>query len=261
MGVNVKIKLLKKENLKNDIFKFTCFAPEIVRLAKPGQFIEIKVSKTYEPFLRRPISIYNLNKEEGILEFIFQTKGRGTNFLSETEEGEFLDVLGPLGNGTFDIKNCKNIAIIGGGIGTFPLYELAKENSKKVNINTYLGFRNKDYVVLEDEFKVQSNNLVITTDDGSYGKLGFAINYLKEDIEKLKIDGIFACGPLPMLRGVKELAESKNIYCQVSLEQRMACGIGACMGCSVKQNTTDDTISYYRVCKDGPVFDCTNVDF
>lgn len=260
MGVNINIKLLKKEKLKEDVFKFTCFAPEIVEKTLPGQFIELRVSKTFEPFLRRPISIYNLDKDNKTIEFIFAVKGRGTEFLSEVKEGEELDIVGPLGDGTFNIKECKNIAIIGGGIGIFPLYELAKESKSKANVNTYIGFRSENFVVLEDEFKNVSNNLVITTDDGSYGKSGYAIDYLKHDLEKLKIDGIFACGPLPMLQKVKELAESKNIYCQVSLEQRMACGIGACMGCSVKLNTGDDTVKYARVCKDGPVFEAKDVD-
>lgn len=260
MAINTKIKLLKKENLNKDILKFTCLVPEIIEKALPGQFVELRVSKTLEPFLRRPISIYNVDKLNNTIEFIFQIRGKGTQYLSEVEVGDMIDVVGPLGDGTFNIEDCKNIAIIGGGIGIFPLYELIKRSNSTVNTNVYLGFRNKDFVVLEDEFKNISTNLVIATDDGSYGKSGYAIQYLEEDVEKLNIDGIFACGPIPMLKKVKELAESRNIYCQISLEQRMACGIGACMGCSVKLNTKDDTVEYARVCKDGPVFESTKVD-
>lgn len=260
MGINTKIKILRKEKLKMDILKFTCLAPEIVNDVFPGKFIEIRVSKTFESFLRRPISIYNADKTNNTIEFIVQVKGRGTEFLSEIEEGEMLDVVGPLGNGIFDIKNCKNIAIIGGGIGIFPLYLLAKENIKQAEINTYLGFRNKELVMLEKEFKDVSKRLTITTDDGTYGQKGYAIDYLKADMDNLNIDAIFACGPLPMLQMVKELAESKNVYCQLSLEQRMACGIGACMGCSVKLNTIDGSVQYARVCKDGPVFESNKID-
>lgn len=259
MGVNVKIKLLKKENLKKDILKFTCYSPEIANNSFPGQFIEIRVSKTYEPFLRRPISLYNVSKENNTIEFIFQVKGRGTEFLSEFEEGELIDVVGPLGESVFDIKNCKNIAVIGGGIGIFPLYELAKRSIQQSNVNIYLGFRNKELVMLEDEFKKVSTKLTITTDDGTYGENGYAIDYLKSDFDNMNIDGIFACGPLPMLQRVKEFAESKNVYCQLSLEQRMACGIGACMGCSVQLNTGDDSIKYARVCKEGPVFESKKI--
>ncbi len=260
MAVNTQVKLLKKEKLKEDVMKFTCLTPEIASTAVPGQFIEIKVSKTFEPFLRRPISIFNIEKDKNLIEFIFQIKGRGTSFLSEVEEGEYIDVVGPLGDGVFNIKQCKNIAIIGGGIGIFPLYELAKENIDNISINTYLGFRSKQFVLLEEEFKKVSTKLIISTDDGTYGNNGYAIDYLKSDFDKLNFDGIFACGPLPMLQKVKEFADSKNIYCQLSLEQRMACGIGACMGCSVKLNTNNDTIQYARVCKNGPVFESNKID-
>lgn len=122
----------------------------------------------------------------------------------------------------------------------------------------YLGFRSKDFVVLEEEYKKVSDKFILTTDDGTYGEKGFAINYLKDDIEKEKIDSIYACGPLPMLKAVKKLAEDKNIFCQISLEQRMACAVGACMGCSVKLATKE--VHYARVCKDGPVFNCNAVE-
>lgn len=260
MAVKAKIKLLKKQKLKEGIFKFTCMTPEIVKNICPGQFIAIRVSKTLDPFLRRPISIYNVDEENNIIEFIFQVKGRGTEFLSEVEEGELLDVVGPLGDTGFDIMEYKNIAIIGGGIGSFPLYELAKRSIKQANVYVYLGFRNEEVVVLNEEFSKVSTKLIVTTNDGSYGHRGFAIDYLKADIEKLKIDSIFACGPLPMLKKVKEFAENKKIVCQLSLEQRMACSIGACMGCSVKLNTSGDSIQYARVCKDGPVFEANKID-
>jgi len=249
-------KLVNKEQLKPDIFKFSVEANSIAEEAKPGQFLEIRVSRGFEPFLRRPISIYNV--DGSIVEFIFQVKGNGTEILAKKEVGEYIDIIGPLGWGTFKYEGYKDISIIGGGIGTFPLHELAKNAKKNSNVNIYLGFRNKDLVVLEDEFKAVSNNLTITTDDGSYGKSGFAINYLKEDINNKKPELICACGPLPMLKGVKELAKEMNIPCQVSLEERMGCGLGACLGCAVKV-TDEDT--YKHVCKEGPVFLSTEVEF
>ena len=260
MPLNTKIKLLKKEKIKADVLKFTCEAEEIVKLALPGQFVDVKVSKSEEPFLRRPISIHNIDKENNTIEFIFQVRGRGTSFLSEIEEGELIDVVGPLGDSAFDIKEHKNVAIIGGGIGIFPLYELAKQSMKNANTYIYLGFRNSDFVILEEEFKKVSTNLTITTDDGTYGEKGYAIDFLESDIDTKNIDSIFACGPLPMLKRVKEIAEKKNIYCQISLEERMACAIGACMGCSVKLATADDSVQYARVCKDGPVFESNKVE-
>lgn len=188
----IKAKLIEKEYLKNDILRFKVEANKIVETAKPGNFIEIRVTDTTEPFLRRPISIYNLEKTEGTLEFIFQIKGEGTRLLSKKQEGDLIDIVGPLGMGTFKLNNYKNIAIIGGGIGVFPLYELSKEaNKENRNVNIYLGFRNKENVLLEGEFQNVSKKLVVTTDDGTYGIKGFAIEELKKDLSN--IDCIYAC--------------------------------------------------------------------
>ena len=262
MPVNIKAKLLEKEELKPGIFKFSVQADEIVNTAKPGNFIEIRVNDDIEPFLRRPISIHNMDREKGILEFIFQVKGKGTTILAKRNEGELIDIVGPLGFGAFKYSNFKNLAVIGGGIGVFPLYELAKSaKNENKNVNTYLGFRNKDLVVLENEFKQVSNQLTITTDDGSYAQKGFAIDFLKKDIEVGKIDSIYACGPLPMLRAVRELALEKNIPCQISLEERMACGLGVCLGCAVKTaKSPKDAPEYWHVCKAGPVFQAKDVE-
>lgn len=262
MQEQVFAKLVKKEELKPDIIKFSIEAPSIVEKSKPGNFIEIRVSQQTEPFLKRPISIYNLDKENGILEFIFQVKGNGTEILAKKEVGDEIDITGPAGYGTFKYGDYEKIAILGGGIGVFPLYELAK-CAKEANksVNTYLGFRSEKFVVLEEEFKKVSNELVVTTDDGSYAKKGFAINYLKEDIESGKIDAIYACGPLPMLKAVQELAIEKNIECQISLEERMACGLGVCLGCAVKTaKSSKESPSYVHVCKAGPVFNCRDVE-
>ena len=262
MPVKSFAKLIKKEQLKSDIFKYSVEAPDIVKDAKQGQFIEIRVSDNVEPFLRRPISIHNMDKENGILEFIFQVKGKGTKILSEKIEGDLIDIIGPLGHGTFEYNDFQNIAIIGGGIGVFPLYELAKnaKNDGK-NVNIYLGFRNKDFVVLEDEFKELANELILTTDDGSYSEKGFAIDFLKKDVEDGKIDCIFACGPLSMLKAVRNYAIEKNIPCQISLEEKMGCGLGVCLGCAVKTaESSSENPEYVHVCKVGPVFEAKDVE-
>lgn len=262
MPVNIKAKLIKKEQLKNDIYKFSLQAKEITDTAKPGNFVEIRVTDNVEPLLRRPISIYNMEKETGILEIIFQIKGKGTTILANRKEGEEIDIIGPLGFGTFNTKQTGEVAIIGGGIGIFPLYELAKQIKQQNNatVNTYLGFRNKEFVVLEQEFKQVSDKLVITTDDGSYAESGFAINKLKEDIEKNKPSMIYACGPLPMLKAIQALSIEQNIPCQISLEEKMGCGIGACLGCAVKTaKSLENAPEYWHVCKAGPVFNAYDV--
>lgn len=263
MPKKVLAKLIKKEETIKGVFKFSVEAKEIVNSSKPGNFIEIRVSNQTDPFLRRPISIYNLDKENGILEFIFQVKGSGTNILSEKEVGDKIDIIGPLGNGTFKIDRYNKIAIIGGGIGIFPLYELAKQAKKQGKIvDCYLGFRNKDFVMLENDFKGVTNNLTITTDDGSYQNKGFAIDYLKEKMEKEKYECIYACGPIPMLRVVQKYALENNINCQISLEEKMGCGLGVCLGCAVKTaKSPKEKPEYFHVCKGGPVFNAKDVEF
>lgn len=262
MSELVMAELVGKEQLKPDIFKFSVKAPSIVKNSKPGNFIEIRVTDQTEPFLRRPISIYNLDRENGILEFIFQVKGKGTEILARREVGAQIDIVGPIGYGTFQYEDYDNIAIIGGGIGVFPLYELAKcAKQENKNVTTYLGFRSKDFVVLEDEFKKVSNQLILTTDDGSYAEKGFAINFLEKDIEAGKVDSIYACGPLPMLKAVQKLAIEKDIPCQISLEEKMACGLGVCLGCAVKTaKSPKDAPEYWHVCKAGPVFNAKDVE-
>ena len=263
MPKQILAKLIKKEEIIKDVYKFSVQAGEIVKLSKPGNFIEIRVSNQTEPFLRRPISIYNLDKENGILEFIFQVKGNGTSLLAQKEVGDEIDIIGPLGFGTFKLQDYNKIAIIGGGIGIFPLYELAKqaeEQGKKVDC--YLGFRNKDFVMLENEFKNVTDNLIITTDDGTYAKKGFAIDYLKEDMKKEKYDCIYACGPIPMLRAVQQYANDNNINAQISLEEKMGCGLGVCLGCAVKTaKSSKEAPEYFHVCKGGPVFNARDVEF
>ena len=262
MPKQIHAKLIKKEEIIKDIYKFSVKAPEIVENSKPGNFIEIRITEGIDPFLRRPISIYNLDKENGILEFIFQVKGKGTEILAKREEGKDVDIIGPLGHGTFKFEKYKNIAVIGGGIGIFPLYELSKEAKQNdIKVNCYLGFRNKDFVMLEKEFEKVTDNLTITTDDGTYKEKGFAIDYLIKDIENEKYECIYACGPLPMLKAIQKYANENNIDCQISLEEKMACGLGVCLGCAVKTaKSPKDAPEYWHVCKGGPVFQAKDVD-
>ena len=257
MKYQEQCELLEKIQIKDDIYRFKVKTENIAKEAKPGQFLEIKVAKE-EPFLRRPISIFSIEGEN--IEFIFQVKGRGTEILSNREVGDKIDILGPLGNGTFEIKEYGTVALLGGGIGIFPLYETAKRLQGKAKINTYLGFRNKGLVTCEKEFEaIGLNKLVVTTDDGSYKEKGFAIDFMKQDIKEHMVDKIFACGPLPMLKAVREFANKENIPCQISLEENMGCGIGACLGCAVKVISGKEE-RYGHVCKEGPVFDSKNVE-
>lgn len=254
MSHNVyKCKVISKKEIAPNIIDVTVESDEIATGAKPGQFLHIKCGDDISMPLRRPISICDAEGDK--LRFIFEVKGRGTQNLATINDE--LDIMGPLGNPfTIDNETYKKPVVIGGGIGTYPLFKLTKALE---NATVYLGFRSKTQVTLEDEFKAVCSDVSVATDDGSYGYNGYAINLLKEKIKTDKVDIIYACGPKPMLKAVKELAEESGIRCQISLEERMGCGIGACLTCSCKTNL-EGTWKYKRVCKNGPVFWSTEVE-
>ncbi len=250
-----KCKITKIQKLNETVFDITVLTKNMAKNALPGQFVHIKCGE--ENFLRRPISI--CDTKDDFLRFVFEVKGKGTFYLSQCQTGDELDILGPLGNG-FDLSKSKNGAavFVGGGIGIFPL--LKCEKLMPENSVTILGFRNKDAVIMENEFKEFCKDFYITTDDGSYGKKGFVTDVLKEVIKKEKVGCIYACGPMAMLKNVAELARENKIKCEVSLEERMGCGIGSCLVCACRIKSGDGE-KYLHVCKDGPVFDGEKVIF
>lgn len=243
-------KIIKAKEIAEGIFDFDLFYPEFAWAAKPGQFAHI-----YLPgrTLRRPISICDIDKDRGTLRIVFQIRGAGTAELAEFQEGTFLNVLAPLGNGFALEDPSKKALFVGGGIGVPPLLAAAKHYGE--NATVAVGFRSKANVILEDDFKAAGCDLRIATDDGSYGYHGLVIDLIKDT----NPDVIYACGPTPMLKAVAAYAEEKGIPCQISLEERMACGIGACLGCAVKLRNDEGEEYMGHVCKDGPVFDYRKV--
>ncbi|MCH5354098.1 MAG: dihydroorotate dehydrogenase electron transfer subunit [Acutalibacter sp.] len=246
-------KLIRADKLTADIFDFTVECPELAEKAAPGQFAQI-----YLPghALRRPISICGIDREQGTLRFVFQIRGQGTAELAEFQVGQSIELLAPLGNG-FPIEKGKRTLLVGGGIGVPPLLGAAAELGE--NAIAVLGFRTKSAVILERDFEKTGAKTLIATDDGSYGFHGLVTELAKQE----DFEVIFACGPTPMLKAVKALAEEKEVPCYLSLEERMACGIGACLGCAVLltecKGHAPDQKYYGHVCKDGPVFDSRRV--
>ena len=239
-------RLIRKTEIADNIFDFVIASNDIARDAQCGQFLHINCGDS--TFLRRPISICDAGNGE--VRFIFEVKGKGTTELAKKEVGDYIDVMGPLGHG-FEIKDSvKHPVIIGGGIGVFPLYKLAKTIK---NADVFLGFRSKDRVVMEKEFEAVSNMVIVGTDDGSYGYDGYIAAAMEQYLNFHDCDMIYSCGPMPMLKAVKKIAEGKGIKCQISLEQRMGCGIGACLVCSCETNK-EGTDKYAKVCTNGPVF-------
>lgn len=259
MSGMLKEKILQVEKLAPAIYKMTVESEYIAGNALPGQFVNVKCSDGINALLRRPISICNVDRAGKTFDIIFQVRGTGTELLSRMQAGESIDLLGPLGN-SFDLDlKYSRIAVIGGGIGIFPLLFLLKE-SKAAMKSCYLGFRSKDFIVLEEEFKKASCITSISTDDGSAGYNGLVTDMLIKDLESNTLDMIYACGPTPMIKQVIMLAAQKGIQCQVSMEQRMGCGIGACLVCACKTKYGDEW-EYSHICKDGPVYKGSDVIF
>ena len=231
-------KIKSNEQIANLVYKMV-LEGDTSYIAKPGQFINIEIKEFY---LRRPISICDY--DENTITIIYKVVGQGTEKLSQMKEGEMLDILTGLGNG-FEAKNSKeNPLLIGGGVGTPPMYGLCKkliEEGKKPIV--VLGFNSKEDIFYEQEFKNLGAKVYISTVDGSYGTKGFVTDIIKT-LENY--DYYYACGPINMLKAVYEKIETKG---ELSLEERMGCGIGACMGCTINTKTGPK-----RVCYNGPVF-------
>ena len=227
--------------------------------AKPGQFVSV-YTKDPSKLLPRPISICEINKKHGTLRLVYRVTGEktGTKEFSELKAGDTVPVIGPLGNG-FPLEKAagKKAFLMGGGIGVPPILELAKQlKCEKKQI--VVGYRDQA-TFLREEFE-QNGELYISTEDGSVGTAGNVMNAIEENA--LDADIIYACGPTPMLRAIKAYAEENGIECYISLEERMACGIGACLACvcQSKEKDTHSNVHNKRICKDGPVFLSTEVE-
>lgn len=244
-----------REEYGSGLFALTLHAPCLAALAQPGQFVHITCGEG--SFLRRPISICDVRGEE--LKIVFQVKGEGTAWLSRRTPKHQLDVLGPLGHG-FDLAALgERPVMIGGGIGVPPmLYAMKAAKAAGAQPAAILGFRTKAAVILEPNFAA-AGITHICTDDGSYGAQGFVSDELRMHPDAFT--GICACGPKPMLKALAALAEQAGIPCQVSMEERMGCGIGACLvcACELKLRDGQEGVRYGHVCKDGPVFDAKEV--
>lgn len=247
--------ILSITEIASGFFDLSVKNGQMAVLATCGQFVNIRCDgKT----LRRPISICEVDKEKGSLRLVFEVRGEGTLWLSTVQVGQSLDILGPLGKGYTVAAKPLNAVLIGGGIGTPPLLQTVKEIGNTADI--ILGFRNKNAVILENDFKNVSNSVSIATDDGSYGHHGFVTDLLLKRLADKPCDMIYACGPTPMLKAITKIAIDHNIPCEISMEERMGCGIGACLSCACKVEMMGKP-TYTHVCKTGPVFDARKVDF
>lgn len=245
--------ITRQQEIAPGIYDMELSFPKGARTAKPGQFLAMYCNDGIK-LLPRPISICGIDKGKGILRVVYRIAGEGTREFSQMREGESLEVMGPLGNG-FTMKEEEAI-IIGGGIGIPPMLELSRQLSAPKTI--VLGYR--DNTFLKEEFE-SCGDVRVATEDGREGVKGTVIDAIREYGIKGKV--IYACGPMPMLKAVAEYAQENGMEAQISLEERMACGIGACLGCICRSKTKDHhtNVNNKRICKDGPVFDAKEVVF
>ena len=255
MKVKEKCIVISQDCIAKDIYSLWLKTDKIAAQARPGQFVSVYCNDGGH-LLPRPISLCEINQEKGTLRLVYRVVGKGTEMFAALKAGDSVEVLGPLGNGfSMEEAEGKRVFLIGGGIGVPPMLETAKQLKGEPVL--VMGYR--DELFLTDEMK-KAGELVIATEDGSAGTKGNVLDAIREN--DLKADMIFACGPKPMLRALKAYGLENNIPCYVSMEERMACGVGACLGCVCQSTEVDDhsQVKNKRVCKDGPVFLSTEVE-
>jgi dihydroorotate dehydrogenase electron transfer subunit len=255
--------VVDQSSLGNGIYDLTLKTDKIAKAAKAGQFVSV-YSNDKSKLLPRPISLCGINRDDDTIRLVYRVTGEGTGTeeFSKLVRGDKVRILGPLGNG-FTVQQGKKAFLIGGGIGVPPMLQLAKDINAGIDnavcdMNIVMGYRDENTFLL-DEFKEQAASFV-ATEDGSVGTKGNVIDAIKENA--LEADVIYACGPMPMLRALKAYAAEHDMDCFISMEERMACGIGACLACVCKTKDKDahSNVNNKRICKEGPVFDAKEVE-
>jgi len=249
MKTKESCKVISQECIATGVYSMWLETEAIAKDALPGQFVSV-YSNDASRLLPRPISLCEVDKEKGAIRIVYRIAGKGTEEFSHLKAGDAAEVLGPLGNGfPLDQVKGKKVLLMGGGIGIPPMLEAAKQLAAECTIIS--GYR--DEVFLKKELK-DSGQLYIATEDGSQGTKGNVLDAVRAN--GLSGDVIFACGPTPMLRAVKAYAKEQQIECWISMEEKMACGVGACLACVCRSNEVDShsNVNNKRICKDGPVF-------
>lgn len=253
--------IIRHREIVPGYFELEFIAPDIAREALPGQFVHIRVTQSLDPLLRRPFGIYNVEKKIGSITVFYRVTGRGTRILSDVHTAESLDVLGPLGRPFSFPDYVRRALLVGGGVGIAPLVYLARTLCERgIRIAVLLGASTSGYLVGKDLLRRMGISYLAATDDGSEGMKGRVTDLMEKVLEREQFDYVYSCGPEPMMARVTELAQHNGLEGELSLEEHMACGIGACLGCA-KKVTRGNTCCYAKVCTDGPVFKIGEVSF
>lgn len=238
----------------------TISSPKIAMLTKPGQFVFIRCTEGTDPFLRRPISICSVDPENGMIGLLVKVIGRGTEIISEYKIGNKVDMMGPIGT-DFPIYDNSKSLIIAGGIGIAPLSLLMSTlHDRKEKVNLVYGVQTKEQLFLLEQLQ-KNGKVIVVTEDGSAGEQGLITKYVTKELESGEYTHVYVCGPKGMLVEVQKTVSNYEIEGFVSLEERLACGIGACSGCTVPIQKGDGNYTYKKVCVDGPVFPFEEVIF
>lgn len=255
MSFIVEAEVIANHKAGEGCYSLTCLAPEVARAAVPGQFVHVRCGPTHDPLLRRPFGIQGVNLAEGTVRILYQAVGKGTALLAQSRPGDRIGLLGPLGRGFSPPAAAEVVGLVAGGLGIAPLcflYEIL--TAQGVRAVVFHGMRTAGMVSADGLLScVEGSPILIATDDGSLGYGGSVVELFKEYSETERLDFFCAAGPSPMLRALSAVAGAKGIPGEVSLEERMGCGIGACLVCSCRTRAGDGW-RYSRVCADGPVF-------
>lgn len=245
-------KVLKNSRLNQDHFILELLSPDSIEDIMPGQFAEIRIDKSKETFLRRPFSFHNVDFRHNKVEFLIQIAGKGTHVLSQIAPGEYLNIIYPLGNSFTMPEKGEKVILVGGGSGVAPLLFLSQKlYFNGVTPDIILGYRTRERIIEYTKF-LEFGKVYVATEDGSEGFKGLVSNHPL--IVDGKYDRIYCCGPEPMMKKIALIAKSKNTFCEVSLENLMACGMGICLCCAV--NTIKGNL---LTCTDGPVFNINDL--
>jgi dihydroorotate dehydrogenase electron transfer subunit len=237
-----------------DIWRLELVAPRIAARVRPGQFVHLRLPALEAHLLRRPFSVFDVDEQKGNVGLIYQVLGAGTRWLAQLGAGASLDAIGPLGRGWQPPEDTRKALLIGGGVGAAPLNLLAAQLAKTAQLQQIIGAQNAARLLLGALGSAAFGEVAIATDDGSAGYRGFTTDLAREFLEQGGFDYVATCGPEPMQRIVAALARESGVFCEVSLERRMACGVGACLSCVVPTASGNR-----RACVDGPVFDAREV--
>jgi dihydroorotate dehydrogenase electron transfer subunit len=250
------------DQVAENVFLVGLHAPQILDSAKPGQFVMLRVHSGIDPLLRRPFSICG-HRDKDILLVLYKKVGQGTAILASKKKGEYLPILGPLGQGFHEPRDYEIPLLIGGGMGLAPLVFLA-QSLKMGEFHLLAGFASKKDTFPLEQIIGSVENLSVSTEDGSLGMKGLVSDLFQEHLTSFEGQrenlAVYACGPRPMLEQVVRMCMDKGVACQVSLETHMACGVGACLGCAVKASSRTGQV-YYHVCTEGPVFNGEDIEW